>query len=103
MTKSELIDKLHSLFPKLGPEKAHTAVNLIVDKMAESLLAGERIEIRRLGSFALRHHKPRAAHNPKTGQKLIAKEKYSIHFKPSKELKIAINGARDRGVPPGEK
>jgi integration host factor subunit beta len=102
MTKSELIDKLYSLFPNLGPEKAHTAVNLIVDKMAESLLNGERIEIRRLGSFALRHHKPRAAHNPKTGQKLVAKEKYSVHFKPSKELKEAINEARSKGIPPGE-
>lgn len=102
MTKSELIDKLYSLFPELGPEKAYTIVNLMVDKMAESLLNGERIEIRRLGSFTLRHHKPRAAHNPKTGQKLVAKEKYSVHFKPSKELKEAVNDARLKGIPAGE-
>lgn len=102
MTKSELIEKLYALYPELGQEKAYAIVNFMVDKMAESLLNDERIEIRRLGSFTLRHHKPRAAHNPKTGQKLVAKEKYSVHFKSSKELKDAVNEARLQGIPAGE-
>ena len=45
MTKSELIEKLYALYPELGQEKAYAIVNFMVDKMAESLLNDERLEV----------------------------------------------------------
>ena len=50
-----------------------------------------RVEIRGFGSFETRYHKPRNAHNPRTGEKLRSKGKYSPHFKAGKELKEAVN------------
>ena len=96
MNKSELIQKLYTRFPKLEYRKAHAIVNLIIDKMAQTLLDGERIEIRGFGTFSLKHHAPRLAQNPKTGQKLIAKEKYSVRFKPGQEIADALNKTRSK-------
>ena len=101
MKKSELIDKLYTSFYGLGQEKVHAIVNLILEKMIETLLNKEPIEIRGFGRFSLKYHAPRSAHNPKTGKKLIAKEKYSICFKPGKALKDAVNQARLKNIPSG--
>lgn len=101
MKKSQLIDKLYTSFYGLGQENAHTIVNLILEKMVETLLNKEPIEIRGFGRFSLKYHAPRSAHNPKTGKKLIAKEKYSICFKPGKALKDAVNQARLKNIPSG--
>lgn len=94
MIKSELVDRLYVLLPKLGKKGALTIVNLIIDKMADTLMEGERIDIRSFGNFSLKRHPPRLAHNPKTGQKLMTQEKYSVRFRPSKYITEAINAVR---------
>jgi integration host factor subunit beta len=93
MIKFELVDRLYALFPKLKKNEALAIVNLIVEKMADSLVEGERIDIRGFGTFSLKRHPPRLAHNPKTKQKLMTQEKYSVHFRPSKYITEAINSA----------
>lgn len=94
MIKSELIDKLAARMTDLPEKQVAAAVNHILDLMADALVDGERIEIRGFGSFALRHRPPRAAHNPKTGEKVMTKSKYSPHFKPGKELRERVNESR---------
>lgn len=93
MIKLELVDRLYALFPKLKKKEALTIVNLIIEKMADSLVEGERIDIRGFGAFSLKRHPPRLAHNPKTKQKLMTQEKYSVRFRPSKYITEAINSA----------
>ena len=60
--------------------------------MAEALEQGERIEIRGFGAFSLSYYpSTRKAHNPKTGEAVIASAKYIPHFKPGKELRERVN------------
>ena len=70
MTKSELIARLAERHPHLVAADAELAVKTIIDAMVNSLVAGERIEIRGFGSFSLNFRPPRQGRNPKTGDKV---------------------------------
>ena len=68
MTRAELIDSLAKQFVYNNPQTVDAAVREIFEIMIETLSLGERIEIRGFGSFEVRIHEPRVAHNPKTGE-----------------------------------
>ena len=97
MTKSELIARLAERYPQLIAKDADFAVNTILDAMTQSLAAGQRIEIRGFGSFALNTRPPRVGRNPKSGEKVLVPEKRVPHFKAGKELRervdVGANGA----------
>ena len=90
MTKSELIDLLSLKYSQLVSKDTELAVKTILDAMSQSLVSGERIEIRGFGSFGLNHRPPRQGRNPKTGEKVLVPEKYVPHFKPGKELRDRV-------------
>ncbi|MEE9451449.1 MAG: integration host factor subunit beta [Gammaproteobacteria bacterium] len=95
MIKSELISVISTKLPRI-PEKTITeGVSEILDHLSSVLVNGERIEIRDFGSFSLHYRPPRNAHNPKTGDRVVTKAKYSPHFKPGKELRERVNGSRE--------
>lgn len=96
MNKSELIAALAAKHPNMTEKDITSAVNHIISMMIDSLCNGKRIEIRGFGSFCLRYHAPRNAHNPKTGAKVLTKGKYSPHFKAGKELKDRVEAARKK-------
>lgn len=87
MTKSELIERLAQRYPQLVSKDAELAVKTILEAMAESLAQGQRIEIRRFGSFALNYRPARVGRNPKSGSQVEVPEKYVPHFKAGKELR----------------
>jgi integration host factor subunit beta len=91
MTKSELIDRLAARFPQLVAKDADYAVKMILDAMSAALVAGDRIEIRGFGSFALNYRPPRAGRNPKSGEKVMVPEKWVPHFKAGKELRERVD------------
>ncbi|MBU6468637.1 MAG: integration host factor subunit beta [Betaproteobacteria bacterium] len=91
MTKSELIDLLSLKYSQLVSKDTELAVKTILDAMSQSLVSGERIEIRGFGSFGLNHRPPRQGRNPKTGEKVLVPEKYVPHFKPGKELRDRVD------------
>jgi integration host factor subunit beta len=90
MIKSELIANLSSDMTHLPEKRIMDSVNLMIKTMSQTLIQGERIEIRGFGSFSLRYRPPRNAHNPKTGEKVITEEKHTAHFKPGKALRARI-------------
>lgn len=51
MTKSELISRLAARFPQLIAKDAELPVKMIIDAMAQTLVNGQRIEIRGFGNF----------------------------------------------------
>ena len=61
----------------------------------ETLVAGERIEIRNFGTFSTRERLPRAARNPKTGVKVRVERNLAPVFKFSSELRAQIAGVRE--------
>ena len=94
MTKSELIEKLSKQQSSLAFQDVELAVKCILEQMSQSLASNERIEVRGFGSFSLHHRKPRIGRNPKTGDAVSLTEKYVPHFKPGKELRDRVDGAR---------
>ena len=91
MTKSELIAKLAVRYPQLVAKDAEFAVKMILDAMTQSLVEGQRIEIRGFGSFEARQRAPRKARNPKTGETVYTQSKNAVHFKPGKELRERVD------------
>ncbi len=93
MTKADLIN-LISEEAKITRVKAETVVNTIFDSMVESLLKGDRIEIRGFGSFVNRAYGSYKGRNPRTGEVIEVKDKKLPFFKVGKELKEAVNNSK---------
>ncbi|ASX26780.1 HU family DNA-binding protein [Candidatus Williamhamiltonella defendens] len=92
MKKSDFVERLVKRLDSRDPEMIQKIVKRILQYMSEKLSEGERIEIRGLGSFSLRHRSPRIARNPRTGDSDVkVKSKYVLHFKPGKKLRDRVN------------
>jgi integration host factor subunit beta len=91
MTKSELIARLAARYPQLVAKDAEFAVKMILDAMTDSLVKGQRIEIRGFGSFGLNHRPARVGRNPKSGERVHVPEKFVPHFKAGKELRERVD------------
>src|SRR5258706_12045135 len=63
--------------------------------MPKALAAGNRIEMRGCGSFALNTRPPRVGRNPKSGEKVLVPEKCVPHFKAGKELRELVDLSPD--------
>ncbi|MDP6136605.1 MAG: integration host factor subunit beta [Arenicellales bacterium] len=91
MTKSDLIDHLTRVQLHLSPRDIESSVNTILEHMSQSLIEGDRIEIRGFGSIGLRYRAPRLGRNPKTGAAVHVDAKYVPHFKPGRMLRERVN------------
>jgi integration host factor subunit beta len=78
-------------YPQLVAKDAEVAVNTILGAMAMYLVKGQRIEIRRFGSFGINYRPPRTGHNPKSGQKVQVPEKLVPHFKAGRDLRERVD------------
>jgi nucleoid DNA-binding protein len=76
-------------FPKA---RALEAVDLLFQAMAESIIQGNRIEIRGLGSWEVKETKEKAhARNPSTGERVYVPARRKVMFKPGKILKDVLS------------
>lgn len=91
MIKSEFISLISSKLTHLSEKHVAELVNTILETMSDALVHQKRIEIRGFGSFSLHYHPSKQARNPKTGEIIQTKAKYTAHFKPGKELKARVN------------
>jgi integration host factor subunit beta len=101
MTKAELIEEV-SRAVEMTRKDSEVIVEAIFDSVVRALRAGDRIEIRGLGSFGTRQRRPRVGRNPKTGARVEVPAKRVPYFKPSKELKALVNtdSTGEQSVPP---
>jgi len=67
MNKSDLVEAL-SEGEDLTRTKAEEVVNLVFSEMTNALAAGDRVEIRGLGSFKVKNYDEYKGRNPKTGK-----------------------------------
>jgi integration host factor subunit beta len=91
MNKLELIDKLRAE-AGLTKNESTAVVALFFDEMAAALSQGDRVEIRWLCSFFVKHYKPYTGRNPRTGEKVKIKPKKLPFFKCGLELKKRVDG-----------
>ncbi|MBW2059267.1 MAG: integration host factor subunit beta [Deltaproteobacteria bacterium] len=91
MNKAELTLQLAERIPNLTQKVAKVIVDTVFDGMRDSLIRGERIEIRGFGSFVIRDYGGYKGRNPKTGQIVDVPPKKLPFFKVGKELKERVN------------
>lgn len=86
MTKRELVINVAS---KLGMTQNEVAdiVQTMFDTITETLVAGDRLEIRNFGVFEVKARDSRVGRNPRTGVEVPIPEKRVASFKPGKMLK----------------
>ena len=87
MTRSELIERLSKHHPQLVAKDLEVTVKMILEAMCNSLIGGQRVEIRGFGVFNLHYRLPRNGRNPKSGEVVNVPAKFVPHFKAGKELR----------------
>ncbi len=86
MNKSQLVAAL-AREENLPLRKAEEVVNTVFEDMEKSLIKGERVEIRGLGSFKVKQYDGYKGRNPKSGEVIDVGPKKLPFFKVGKELK----------------
>ena len=90
MNKLKLIDTLR-FEAEITKSEAAAVVDLVFNKITNSLADGDRVEIRGLCSFYVKKYKTYAGRNPKTGEATRVKAKKLPFFKCGKELKERVD------------
>lgn len=93
MNKSDLIDAL-ARDQNLPIKTVESIIATVLDAMTETLVNGDNVEIRGLGSFTVRDYKSYDGKNPKTGEVVKVKPKKLPFFKMGKELREAVNRSK---------
>ena len=86
MNKSDLTKAL-SREMDLPIQKGAEIVDMVFDTMSESLVSGDRIEIRGFGVFTLRQYDSYTGRNPTTGEKKVVEAKKLPFFKAGQDLR----------------
>jgi len=90
MTRADLIEEVsHTLGISL--KESDTIVVTILDGIVRALRSGDKVEIRRFGSFGTRQRRSRIGRNPKTGARVEVPVKTVLYFRSSKELMELVN------------
>jgi integration host factor subunit beta len=91
MTKSDLVEKISVIYPYMPVQGIEKIVSIILGKITEYLVEGNRVELRGFGSFSVRERERMEGRNPKTGSKVIVEEKKVPFFRAGQQLKDMIN------------
>ena len=91
MLKSDLINKLHELHPKLSKLQSKIIVDALFTTMSHALSQGHRIEYRGFGAFSLKVRKISFIMNPYHGVLIESKDRNVVYFRASKELAARVN------------
>ncbi|MCK9387695.1 MAG: integration host factor subunit beta [Sulfuritalea sp.] len=103
MTRSELVAELSARFPQLQIKDAALSVTVILDTITNSLINGDRAEIRGFWSFSLSYRQPRIGRNPRSGDRVEVPAKWTPHFKAGQELRQRVDILRGRSIETTEK
>jgi DNA-binding protein HU-beta len=81
---------LKALGYKLDAKQAIDYFNCVIDTITDNLLAGDRVQITRFGTFEIREVPEKGGYDIKTKQKIVIPRHKKIGFKPSQKLKLTI-------------
>lgn len=89
MNKSELIT---ALAVKIGSKKdSERFLDAFIETVADTLAAGDKVQLVGFGTFEVREKASREARNPLTGETMFIPAKKAPAFKAGKALKEAVN------------
>jgi integration host factor subunit beta len=90
MNKSDLIEEVARV-AGLTPEESEIVVTAVFERIVQALVKGELVELRGLGTFAVRQRGPRTGRNPKTGATVEVPARKTPFFRMGKELRAILN------------
>ncbi len=93
VNKSEFIDKLATHFAG-NKRAAADALDAVVDTITREVAQGEKVLITGFGAFEKAVRPARMVRNPRTGEKIQAKETSVPKFRPGAALKAVVAGAK---------
>ena len=96
MTKSDIIKEVAE-GTGLTKVEIEAVLEGVILSISESLMHGERVDIRGFGSFLVKNRAARDARNPATREIVKLQERFVPIFKVSKLLKEEVNKSLLRG------
>ncbi|PPD50368.1 MAG: integration host factor subunit beta [Methylobacter sp.] len=96
MTKTDLIRAISQKQPHLRKKAVEQAVNCILERIAEALMAKQRVEIRNFGVFSVHYRISRKGRDFISGDTLHVPPRYAAHFKAGKELRARIAASANK-------
>ena len=91
MKKSDIADRVADRIGSNVPV-AKDAVDVVFEAVSEALANGEEVRIPGFGTFGTRSRPARTGRNPRTGESLSIRASTAPIFKPSRNLRDAVNG-----------
>ncbi len=91
MTKKDIAQKIMEKHPKITKENAYMIVDLIIERIIETIKEGKRAEFRGFGSFSRRIRKPYQAKSVNSSEIVLFKKRILPYFRPSGNLIKFIN------------
>jgi nucleoid DNA-binding protein len=99
MTKKDIVRRI-------ADDRTELETKLIVQKTLDAIinvLAAEgRVELRNFGVFEVKKRKPRLARNPRTGEKVMVGERFTVTFKPGRVVDERVAMERRGSSVPAE-
>jgi integration host factor subunit beta len=92
MTRSDLVARISEVYPYMHIRNIEKVVSIVTDSIVETIKTGGRVELRGFGSFSVRKREKMEGRNPRTGEKVMVKEKRVPFFKAGRQLKDMVNG-----------
>ena len=90
MNKTQFVEAV-ALKAGLKKKEAEAAVNAMTDVIAETLKAGDKVQLVGFGTFESKERPARTARNPRTGEEITIAASKTASFKVGKALKDSIN------------
>jgi integration host factor subunit beta len=91
MTKSDLIKLVEYKYPGLLHADCARAVETIFNSISNTLVQGDRVELRNFGTFAVKKRSARIGRNPRSGASVDVPETSVPYFRTGKSLRDRIN------------
>ena len=87
------MDLSESVFREVGLSRNESAdlVESVLEKISDSLVAGEQVKISSFGTFSIRQKNARVGRNPKTGEEAPIPPRRVLTFRPSHLMKDRVS------------
>ncbi|MCJ2074127.1 integration host factor subunit beta [Methylobacterium sp. E-016] len=91
MIRSELVQRLGAANPQLYAKDCEAVVDAILGRLADAIVAGDRVELRGFGSFTIVETRARMGRNPRSGAPVSVEAKSKLVFKAGKGMRDRLN------------
>ena len=98
MTKKDIVRRIAD---ELNRPQCETIqiVQKTLDAIINVLVEGGRVELRNFGVFEVKKRKARQSRNPKTGEKVMVGERFTVTFKPGQIVEEMVAMRHTTAIP----